>query len=391
MPLVDDLLTPALLVDRTRLEANIRRMQEVAVREDVALRPHVKTHKAPKIARMQREAGASGLTVATVSEAERFADAGFEDLRIAGPVVSAEKHERLAALPDRIRRSLTVDGDDGLRAASAHHRDRPIDVLIEVDTGHHRCGIRWDRGREIVRLAELALELPGVRFSGILTHAGHAYEGPDEGEDPGDALTRVADQERDRMLEVAALLRETDVLGAGGIREFEISVGSTPTASRFENRELDGFTVTEIRPGNYVFNDGMQVALGSAPLDACALTVLATVVSARRDGPRERVVLDAGKKILTTDRGYGTDGYGTVLYNAATMRPHPHARIDRLSEEHAWVEVPGGSTLHVGDPVRILPHHACVSAATQDILFLVDEEERITPLPVEARAHRPLA
>lgn len=389
MSTVESLTSPAVLVDRARLRANVRRMQERAGEQDVRLRPHVKTHKSPAIGRLQREEGASGITVATVSEAEAFAEAGFEDIRIASPLVQAAKHRRIRALAAKISVSFTVDGEENLRRASEAHEEAPAAVLLEIDTGQHRCGVRWDRREEIVRLARLAGELPGVRLEGILTHAGQVYGGPRENESRAESLERHAREERDRMLKVARVLADAGLAEPGSL---EISVGSTPTASRFENRSEDGFSVTEIRPGNYVFNDGMQVVLGSATLDQCALTVLATVVSATRTGSRERVILDAGKKVLTTDTGYGTEGYGTILYNAATMRPHPHARIERLSEEHAWVGVPGGSTLHVGDPVRILPHHACVTAATQDEIYLLDREEQqgeVEPVPVTARAHRP--
>jgi D-serine deaminase-like pyridoxal phosphate-dependent protein len=158
----------------------------------------------------------------------------------------------------------------------------------------------------------------------------------------------------------------------------------------FQNGTRAGFRLTDIRPGNYVFGDAMQVALGAVDLDQCALTVQATVVSKRRDAASgtERVFLDAGKKILTADTGALTTGHGLLLYNAAAMRRLPHAVIDRVSEEHAWVRVPGAATVDVGDTVRLVPNHACLTVATQDALVLVDDDEVVATLPVAAARTR---
>jgi len=382
------LSTPCLLLDRPRLDANLRRMQQRADTNDVALRPHVKTHKSVALAREQIARGASGLTVATVAEAETFIDAGADDVRIAFPVTGRDKHERLAAHGDQTRLSCTVDTAAGIDQASAVHaaHERPLDVLMEVDVGHGRCGVPWHTPNAAVELARRIVDRPGLRFVGLLTHAGQAYDGPDEGESPADALQRVARHERDRMLSLAAHLAEADV---PGVRPgtFEISIGSTPSTAAFENAEHDGFRITEIRPGNYVMHDAMQVALGAATLDDCALTVLTTVVSTRErpDGP-DRAFVDAGKKILTTDTGAGTDGYGRVLRDAATRTPHPDLRVARLSEEHGWLEGAGASALTVGDRLHLVPNHACVTVATQPHMHVVEGPAVVDTWTVDARA-----
>ena len=387
MPAIDDLATPCLLVDEGRLQRNIAQMQAKAAANDVVLRPHTKTHKSVAIAQRQQAAGASGLTVAKVGEAEVFAAAGFGDLCIAYPVVGTSKHTRLAALRDEgAQVSFCVDTIAGADAAAAFYaaRNQSADVLMEVDVGHGRCGVPWD-GDAAVTLARHITEQPGLRLTGILTHAGQGYHGPSDGETPAEALQRAAHAERDRMLAVATRLRDAGIPGAMP-GDFTISIGSTPTMAAFENRTADGFRITEIRPGNYVFHDSMQVGLGAASLDQCALTVLTTVVSKRRnDAGAERLYLDAGKKVVTADTGYGATGYGTLLYNAVAMRPHPHATITGLSEEHGWVRVPGSATLGVGDRVRFVPNHACVTVNTQDELHLVDANEGIDTLPVDAR------
>ncbi len=372
---LDDLSTPALLIDRDRLARNLDRMRAIADANEVALRPHVKTHKSIALAQEQRARGTAGLTVATVKEAETFVEAGVKDVRVAFPVTGRDKHERLQALRNAATLSFTVDTVAGAeQAAAVYPEGEPIDVLMEVDVGHGRCGVPWDHGEAAVHLARRITDLPSLHLTGILTHAGQAYDGPTDDETEEDALRRVARHERDRMLRMAARLAHADVPGVEpGL--FEISVGSTPSMAAFENAERDGFRVTEIRPGNYVMHDAMQVALGAASLTDCALTVLTTVVSTQRtaDSP-QRAFVDAGKKVFTTDTGYGTDGYGTVLGAAETMTPHPNARLDHLSEEHGWLMVPPSSPLTVGDRLRVVPNHACVTVANHSTLHLVDGE-----------------
>lgn len=383
--LIDDLSTPCLLVDRERLQRNLRAMQTLADTNDVALRPHAKTHKCPSLARRQIEQGAVGLTVATVAEAETFVGAGAEDVRVAYPVVGRDKHERLAALRKDARISFTVDTEAAAEQAAAFYADRnqTAEVLLEIDVGHGRCGVPWSA--DVVPLAQRIAEQDGLRLAGILTHAGQAYGGPREDESAEAALCRISRQERDRMLDVAVQLAQADVPGVEP-GSFAISIGSTPTMACFANAEQDGFRITEIRPGNYVFNDTIQVDLAAADLDDCALTVYTTVVSKRRDASGiERAYVDAGKKVLTTDTAPTSPGYGTVLYNASFMRPHPHATVAKLSEEHGWMRVPGGATFGVGDRLQIVPNHACVTTATQSELHVVDGEEVVDTWAVDAR------
>jgi D-serine deaminase-like pyridoxal phosphate-dependent protein len=379
--LLDDLPTPCVLVERSRLEGNLNAMQARADANGVALRPHTKTHKSIALAQMQAERGARGLTVAKVGEAEVYADAGFDDIRLAYEIVGRDKHERLLALMDRARISFCVDTPEGAQAASDFYaaHGRRAEVLVEIDCDYGRTGVSWDDPDSIAFVRHVA-GLPGLQFAGILTHAGQSYRGPEAGETHADALRRVSNDERDHMLHVASALR------AAGFSGFEVSIGSTPSIRYFENREQDGCRITEIRPGNYVFHDATQVSLGSAAWADCALTVCATVISKHRDrSGQERLFVDAGRKVLTSDGGYGTDGYGRILYNARTMTPLPHAHITGLSEEHGWVRVSGGATLAVGDRVRIVPNHACVVVNTQPLLHLVDGQDVVGRLTVDAQ------
>ena len=378
--LVSDLPTPALLVDRARLQANLDAMQARADAQGVALRPHVKTHKCVEIARLQAARGARGLTVATVDEAEAFAGAGFDDLRLATPVVSPGALSRLAALAGGgTRVSFTVDSAAGVqRAAEAVPG---AEVLIEIDTGHNRCGVAWDDARALVLLARAA-GAAGLRLAGLLSHGGDAYAPAGDDETSEDARRRAMTAERDRVLGAAVTLAEAGLLAPGA----ELSVGSTPGLTAFANAERDGFRVTEVRPGTYAFMDATQVALGAARLQDCALVCVGTVVSKRRfDDGTERVITDAGKKVLTTDLRPGSQAYGTVLYSPRTMIAHPHAVVSGLSEEHGWVDTPGGAIWDVGDPVFVVPNHACVAAATRRQLHVVEGDEVTDVWDVVAR------
>ena len=385
MTALNDLPTPCLLIEQSRLTANISAMQARADAQGVRLRPHIKTHKSTRLGRMQRDAGARGVTVATTGEAECFVRAGFDDIRIAYPVIGQGRLERIASLRTHADVSFCIDTVAGAQAASAFFAPSraPADVLIEVDVGQHRCGVDPEDARAVA-LARTIAESPGIRLAGILTHAGQVYKGPPDGVSKAEALRSVARHERDAMLRFAGRLQEA---GLADPDSFEISIGSTPTMHAFENRQAGGFRITEIRPGNYIFHDAMQAALGAATLKDCALTALTTVVSRRRTASgKEQLFADAGSKTVATDQGALTDGYGQLLYDARRMEPLPHARIAALSEEHAWIDVPGGSTLEVGDRIRFVPNHACVCMHLHETAWLVDGDDVLDAVPIDARA-----
>jgi len=387
--MLNDLPTPAVIVDRQRLEANLADMQALAERESVQLRPHTKTHKSIRMARRQEALGAAGLTVAKVAEAEVFAEAGFRDIRIAYALVGRDKLERVARLMrSGVRISFCVDTASGADAASAFFASQGLeaDVLIEMDIGYGRCGIRWDDPSSIRWAASLD-QKPGLHVVGILTHAGHAYSGPqDASEQLREALERVSAEERDRMLDTAISLRDAG-LEAAVAGTLEISIGSTPSISAFTNAERQGFRITEIRPGNYLYLDMTQVGLGVAPIDRCALTVWTTVISRHdnQDGS-QRFFLDAGKKVLTSDGAYGAEGYGQILASMDPMRALEGTLISGLSEEHGWVRAAADVEVAVGDRVRVVPNHACVVVNTQSALHLVDGNEVIETITVDGQS-----
>jgi D-serine deaminase-like pyridoxal phosphate-dependent protein len=341
---IDELETPALLVDAVILEGNLRAMQDLAESAGVKLRPHWKTHKCVELAARQLELGAIGGTVAKTSEAEVFFDAGFRDVLVATPVVDPRKIERLLAARGDGELAVLVESEEGLArwSAAAVRSGRAVPVLLEVDVGMRRTGV--PAGEGALPLARAIRAARGVELRGVMTHAGHAY-----GAASPEEIARIGREEGERLVRTAEAIR------AEGIRCPVVSVGSTPTV-RHSSR-VPG--VTEIRPGNYVFHDRIQVGLGVVPEDRCALTVLASVTA--RPAP-DRVVVDAGAKALGTDRSASLPGFGHVLGGTEV--------VQRLSEEHGILAADPGSPWRVGDRLRIVPNHACITVHLHERLHV---------------------
>lgn len=359
--------TPRIVIYEPQLDANIVNMAGLAQKAGVKLRPHIKSHKLPQLAHRQLAAGACGITVAKLGEAEVMADHGIRDIFIANELMGPEKFARLAVLAPKVKLAVGVDSPEGVKALAEGIRERGsfhgrpaegkdgqedsrpgsgvLDVLIEVDSGLRRCGV--EPGRDVVRMAQAISRFENLHLRGIFTHAGHAY-----GAASRDELEQIARTEGNVMAESARDLRQE------GFEIEVVSVGATPTVA------ISAFVpgVTEIRPGNYVFYDAMQLALGVIPsVDTCSLRVRSTVIS--HPAP-DRWVLDAGSKALSLDKGAhghsGVEGHGIIL-------GQPDLRLVRLSEEHGVAE--GEASLNVGDVVEIVPNHACT------VVNLFDEVE----------------
>jgi D-serine deaminase-like pyridoxal phosphate-dependent protein len=359
MKSLDDLPTPAVLIDLDVLERNIARMQQRAREAGVALRPHAKTHKSPEVARMQLSAGARGLTLAKTSEAEVFANLGFDDIFLGYPIFGADKARRLLALADRVRLTVGVDSVEGGRSLGDvfHAAGRRLRVMLKIDCGFRRVGIEPAAAPEMARRIA---DLPGLELAGLFTHGGQGYGG----QSPADVARVGADEGR-------IVTEAADAVRAAGLPVAEVSLGSTPTV-----RAAIGVRgVTECRPGTYVYNDRSQVALGSAALEDCAMTVLATVVSASAP---DRAVVDAGSKTLSTDAMRPrADGNGIVAGR--------QSRIARVSEEHGVIAVAPGESFRIGERVRILPNHACVVSNLHDVLVAVRGDRVEGEIRVAAR------
>jgi D-serine deaminase-like pyridoxal phosphate-dependent protein len=351
-----DLETPAVVVDLDRVDARIARMAAIMRDRGVALRPHVKTHKSVEFARRQVEAGAVGLTVATIGEAEVFADAGFEDIFIAYPVIAlGPKAERLRRLSERCVLSVGADSVEGLGAlAAAWDASGPLRVLIEIDSGGGRTGVKPDLAGP---LARRAVDL-GLEVAGAFTHEGHGYKG-------------VAARPAAGADAVASLAAAADSLRAEGIEPSVLSAGSTPTA------ELSAHgVVTEERPGTYLFSDRLQATLLGEPPEDVALMVLARVVSR---GAGDGFVIDAGAKILAQDVSPLTPGHGAVV-------GYPEGVVVRLNDHHGVVELPAGSARPaIGSVVWVVPNHVCPVVNLVDDFVVASEGRVVDRWPVDAR------
>jgi D-serine deaminase-like pyridoxal phosphate-dependent protein len=352
LDIVDD--TPEVVIDLGRVQRNIARAAASAAEHGVALRPHSKTHKQPLIAAMQIEAGAVGIQVAKLGEAEVFAEAGIADIFIGYPLVGARKIARLIALLETGSSKISVAADAVevvipiAKAAAAAGLTVP--VVIEVDTGMQRLGVQ--PGQPAVDLAACLAELDGVDVAGVFTHEGHVYTQAHSMEEKR-AMTQAA---------CAALVDTADQVRASGIPVATVSVGSSGTF-RFA---VECPNITEIRPGTYVFNDLSQLLQGAATPDDLAAFVVATVVGRPE---ATRAVVDAGSKVLTSDRLLTADPGPTF----GAVAGYPGAHATRLSEEHGLLEFPEPVDLRIGDRVAIVPNHICpVINLTDSVSVIAD-------------------
>jgi len=324
---VDELETPVPVVDIDRLETNISRLQTYLNNHGIANRPHIKTHKIPAIAQMQMDAGAIGITCQKVSEAEVMAEAGFNDIFIPYNIVGEKKLARLMALAIRVKVSVTADSAYVIRGLSdaAQHAGLTMSVLIECDTGAHRCGVQSPQ--EAADLARLIDQLPNLQFGGLMTYP-------------------TSEKTDNFVRETRSLLTDD------GLPIERVSGGGTPTMWEVQAHP----EVTEHRAGIYVYGDRLTLRSGAVTLDTCALKVHTTVVSRPTS---DRGVLDAGSKSLSSDL-HGLDGYGYIC-------EYPDAKIYALSEEHGHVDFSAcANKPEIGERLTVIPNHCCTVTSMFD-------------------------
>jgi D-serine deaminase-like pyridoxal phosphate-dependent protein len=356
-PLPGSLDTPRVVVDLTRVQANIDRLQAEMDARGIALRPHAKTHKSVAIARMQLAAGARGVTVGTIGEAEVFAGAGVDDIFLAYPTwADGPKAARIRVLHEALpafRVGVDSAGGAARLAAAVAGTSRPLRVLIEIDPGLCRTGVASPAAAvEVARAAHAS----GLAVEGVFSHGGHSYRL---------GAARAAGDDEIRSLADAA-----DALIADGFEISVISAGSTPTMLT-----AAGGRVTEMRAGTYVLGDRQQWLLGAIPAEGCAVVVAATVVSVFDD----RVVLDAGAKALTKDRADWITGYGAIV-------DYPELVIDRVNDYHGVALVPPGARRPaLGEVVAIVPNHICPVIDLVDTFVAVAADGTAEVWPVDAR------
>lgn len=355
--------TPAVVVDRGLVQRNIDAMAADARAGGKLLRPHAKTHKMLEVARMQLAAGSRGLQVAKLGEAEALLPSGVDDIFVGYPIVGAQKITRLLDLAEKVRVSISLDDLAVAEpiARAAHARGITLPVLLEINTGMDRVGVTPDRAVETAR--RLA-DLPGLEIRGVKTHEGQALS----------RSASIAETEREAYAACALMVATAEAIRADGIPCPEVSLGCTGTA-RFDVRAPG---VTEVRPGTYVFYDATQVAHGQATFADVAAWVVATVVSRPDD---QRAVIDAGSKVLSSDRLNQKDA--PVMMGRLIDRPDHH--VVRVNEEHGVIATPPGSTLRIGDRVAIVPSHICPVINLTDEVLVADDGVLVDTWRVAAR------
>lgn len=341
--------TPCAVIDLDAVDKNIARLQSLCDKAGLANRPHIKTHKSPFLARRQLQAGAIGITCQKLGEAEVMAKAGVDDILIATNIIGAARSGRLAALQRRLPLKICADNPTTLAAYAEAGRTagRPVRVLVECDTGQKRAGV--ETPEEAVALAKMVRDDPWLEFGGLMFYP------------PLDGWPATRDFLGTTRKGLASLNLVPDIISTGGTPNL-VNLG-----------QLDG--ATEHRSGTSIFNDRMMMAAGVAGLEDCALNIFTSVVSRAGDG---RGILDAGSKTFTSDTG-GLEGFGLIL-------EHPEARIHKMAEEHGFLDLSRCDQQPVvGDILRVVPNHVCVTVNMFDQLVAVRDNSIVDVLPVAAR------
>jgi len=330
---IDDLDTPAVIIDLDAVERNLARAQDYCARHSLALRPHVKTHKIPEFARRQVELGAIGITCQKLGEAEVMAEAGIDDILMTYNIVGRRKLERLAALARRARLTLVFDSLEVAQGVSAAllAAGLCVDALVECDTGAGRCGVQSPA--EAAALVAAIGRVPGLCIRGLMTYA-----------------------PKGQTAKTSAWLAEAVALCAqAGIPADVVSTGGTPDLYRA--REVAA--ATEHRPGTYIYSDRYMVTHGVGTLDDCAIRIVTTVVSRPITG---RAIVDAGSKTLSSDP-MGLEGFGAIV-------EYPTATLPAMSEEHGHLDVTAcNARPGIGERVTLIPNHACAVSNLHDRVY----------------------
>lgn len=366
---VEELPTPCMLVDFGKMENNITSWQKAMADSNTALRPHIKTHKVPDIAKMQIAAGARGITAAKVSEAEVFARAGINDIYIAYPIIGEDKWRGAAELARENRMIVGADSETGLRGLSeaATRAGSTIEIRIEFESGLGRSGAPREKVLELCRLVE---SLPGLELNGLMTYRSIAFPGGRERD-----FDEVGREEGGLLVDAAAEMR------AAGIEIKELTGGSTPTGKSVAT--VAG--ITEVRPGTYVFMDYICEHWGTSEYSDCALSILTTVVSRPTE---QTATVDGGSKTFAGDlwpANLGAKGYARAAGADAPIE----AYVAKMSEEHGVVHLADESLdWKIGERVAFHPIHVCTTVNLSDELVGVRDGKVEVVWPVAARGKR---
>ncbi len=362
MSVLDQIDQPTLLINETVARANIAAMTRRVYEKGVAFRPHFKTHQSAQIGEWFRETGVEKITVSSVEMAEYFADHGWTDILIAFSL-NPRQTKRINALARRIHLSILIENLDVLPPLFLFGQE-PLDVWIKVDAGSRRTGLDWQDKKGLHEICEAVVRIPRLRLTGLLTHSGHSYHAGSR-----EAVSGVFREGVDRLNKLR------DELEANGFSGLKVSVGDTPGCSLCE----DWSGIDEIRPGNFVLYDAQQAREGSCRFEDIAVALACPVVAKHAD--RREVVVYGGAIHLSKDYlevdGKLSYGLPALQRGQGWRAPIPHARVDRLSQEHGILFIPGPEfeQMAVGDLVFILPAHSCLTVQTMgDYLSLNGEK-----------------
>lgn len=359
------LKTPCLILDIKRVRKNASKVSEIALRNNVVLRPHIKTHKCAEVAKIATEKHSGAVTTSTLAEVWAFSKHGFNDFTYAMPIEDGKFFEAIEIVKSGGKLNLLTDDLETMQGLNekAKNADVTINVFVKIDCGYHRVGVE-PHSPEAIEIPKFINEVSNLKFAGILTHAGHSYHAHSVAE-----IAEIAGQERDIMVAHAEKLRDL------GVDVPCVSIGSTPTINHVDH--LRG--IDEVRPGNYIFFDAFQATLGSCGFEDCALTVMAAVT--HRNRKTKKIVVDAGAIALSKDRGPvefdKNCGYGRVL---DLDGKELGLRIDSLSQEHGTFFVQDEETfnrLKVGARIRILANHSCLASAQHELFNVFENGEII--------------
>jgi D-serine deaminase-like pyridoxal phosphate-dependent protein len=357
---MEQLATPALIVDGPTTVRNLARMAEYAESHDLDLRPHTKTHKSRQIADLQMEAGAVGLTAAKVGEAELMSEVAG-DILLAYPAVDPVRTARLAHLAGHVTLRVAIDSQECAKrlGAAANRAKTTIGILVDLDVGMGRTGLQTSS--EALRLAQFVDGTPGLRLDGLFCYPGHIQMPIAQQAAPLEAVSKK-------------LAITLDLLADHGLEARIVSGGSSPTA--YQSHLVSEYT--EIRPGTYIYNDMNGVRGGFCTLEDCAARIVCTVVSTAVPG---QVVIDAGTKTLTSDLcgPSPTSGHGYIV-------EYPEAIIAKLTEEHGQVDIRACSGApKIGERVTVIPNHICPCVNLQDTAWWRGDDGELLELPIDAR------
>lgn len=366
MKKISELNTPAFLIDVDKLEANIKQTAELCKQTGKSLYPMIKTHKCLEIASMQHEYGAQGFLVGTLDEAKMLIDAGYSNIVLAYPVVGAANLSRVIAMAQKAKVILSLDGLEAAQEIDAllnQQNGLILDYMLIVNCGLNRFGVSADAAVELVQKMR---GFKHLNFVGISTHPGHVY-----GKQCMAEVREIANEE------INTLKTAKELLEAADFPVTYVATGSTPTAEFVVQDDC----VNILRPGNYVFYDAIQVALGVATIEQCAFTVLASIASQPQP---DLFIIDAGSKCLGLDKG----AHGVALLNGyGIVKDHPELVVEGLSEEVGKIRITGETTLKVGDKIQIIPNHACASANMTSYIYGIKDEIIHSLFTVDARGN----